>query len=53
MLSILTLIFKSLTIFSGSYSNNVFKKPLSKKEEDKQIKLLLGETATNYSDAMI
>ena len=41
MLSILTLIFKSLTIFSGSYSNNVFKKPLSKKEEDKQIRLLL------------
>lgn len=41
MLSILTLIFKSLTIFSGSYSNNVFKSPLSKKEEEKQIKLLL------------
>ena len=41
MLSILTMIFKSLTIFSGSYSNNVFKKPLSKTEEEKQIKLLL------------
>ena len=41
MLSILTMIFKSLTIFSGSYSNNVFKKPLSKKEEEKQINLLL------------
>jgi len=41
VLSILTLIFKSLTLFSGSYSNNVFKSPLSKEEEDKQIKLLL------------
>ena len=35
MLSILTMLFKSLTIFSGSYSNNVFKSPLSKEEEDK------------------
>ena len=49
MLSILTMIFKSLTIFSGSYSNNVFKKPLSKDEEQKQIKLLLegNKTARN------
>lgn len=41
MLSILTMLFKSLTLFSGSYSNNVFKPPLSKEEEEKQIKLLL------------
>lgn len=27
-------------MFSGSYSNNVFKDPLSKEEEEKQLRLL-------------
>ena len=40
MLGILTLIFKSMTMFTGSYSNNAFPDPLSKEEEEKQIELL-------------
>ena len=41
MLSILTLLVKNMIFFSGSYSNNAFPDPLSKEEEEKQIKLLL------------
>ena len=40
MLSLLTLLFKSMTMFSGSYSNNAFPEPLTKDEEDRQIELL-------------
>ena len=41
MLSILTMLVKSMMFFSGSYSNNAFPEPLSKEEEEKQIELLL------------
>ena len=41
MLTLLTILFKSMTMFSGSYSNNTFPDPLSKEEENKQIELLL------------
>ena len=41
MISILSIIFKSMFFFSGSYSNNAFPEPLSKEEEEKQIELLL------------
>lgn len=41
MLGILTTLIKSMFLFTGSYSNNAFKEPLSKEEEEKQIKLLL------------
>ncbi|MBR3116830.1 MAG: RNA polymerase sporulation sigma factor SigK [Bacilli bacterium] len=34
---------KSIPFFTGSYSNNVFPEPLSKDEEEKQIKLLLNK----------
>lgn len=40
-LSFLCSIIKGMLMFTGSYSNNVFKEPLSSEEEDKQIKLLL------------
>ncbi len=43
MLSILTALIKSMFLFTGSYSNNAFKEPLSKEEEEKQIKLLLNK----------
>lgn len=43
MLSILTTLIKSMFLFTGSYSNNAFKEPLSKEEEEKQIKLLLNK----------
>lgn len=43
MLSILTALIKSTFLFTGSYSNNAFKEPLSKEEEEKQIKLLLNK----------
>ena len=41
MLSIITMILKTLSFFTGSYSNNAFLEPLKKDEEEKQIKLLL------------
>ena len=41
MLTLLTILFKSMTMFSGSYSNNAFPDPLTKEEEEKQIELLL------------
>lgn len=40
MLSILTTLLKTLMLFKTSYSNNVFKEPLSKEEEKKYIDLL-------------
>ena len=43
MLSLLTILFKSMTMFSGSYSNNAFPDPLTKEEEEKQIELLLNK----------
>lgn len=43
MLGILTTLIKSMFLFTGSYSNNAFKEPLSKEEEEKQIKLLLNK----------
>lgn len=36
------MIIKGMMMFTGSYSNNVFPEPLSKEEEDKQIKLLMS-----------
>ncbi|MBQ1496436.1 MAG: RNA polymerase sporulation sigma factor SigK [Bacilli bacterium] len=41
MISIITSLIKSMFFFTGSYSNNAFKEPLSKEEEEKQIELLL------------
>ncbi len=41
MIALLTMLFKSMTMFSGSYSNNAFPDPLTKEEEIKQIDLLL------------
>ena len=41
MLNLLIEIFKNILCFTGSYSNNAFLEPLSKEEEDKQIKLLM------------
>ena len=46
MLSILTMLLKSLSFFTGSYSNNAFLEPLKKDEEEKQIKLLLKKDKT-------
>lgn len=43
MLSLLIMLVKSIPFFTGSYSNNVFPEPLSKDEEEKQIKLLLNK----------
>ena len=43
MLGLLTILFKSMTMFSGSYSNNAFPDPLTKEEEEKQIELLLNK----------
>ena len=43
MLGLLTLIFKSMTMFAGSYSNNAFPDPLTKEEEEKQIELLFNK----------
>ena len=45
MLTLLTILFKSMTMFSGSYSNNAFPDPLTKEEENKQIELLLQNDA--------
>ena len=41
MLASLVTILKALMLFNTSYSNNVFKEPLSKEEEEKYIDLLL------------
>lgn len=41
MLTSLISILKTLMLFKTSYSNNVFKEPLSKEEEEKYIELLL------------
>ena len=41
MLTLLTMLFKSITMFTGSYSNNAFPDPLTKEGEEKQIELLL------------
>ena len=43
MLSILTMLVKSMMFFSGSYSNNAFLEPLSKEDEEKYIKLLINK----------
>ena len=40
-LSILTMLVKNMLFFTGSYSNNVFKEALSKKDEEKYLKLFL------------
>ena len=42
LISILTAALKSMFCFTGSYSNNVFKDPLSKEDEEKYIKLHLN-----------
>ena len=41
MLASLVTVLKALMLFKTSYSNNVFKEPLSKEEEEKYIDLLL------------
>ena len=41
MLSFLISVIKALMLFKTSYSNNVFKEPLSKEDEVKYINLLL------------
>ncbi len=42
MFAFIISIFKTFALFKTSYSNNVFKNPLSKEEEDKYINLLLN-----------
>lgn len=43
MIGIITMLLKSMLCFTGSYSNEAFKEPLSKEEEEKYIKLLLNK----------
>ena len=43
MIGIITMLLKSMLCFTGSYSNEAFKDPLSKEEEEKYIKLLLNK----------
>ena len=52
MLSSLISFFKVLTLFRTSYSNNVFKDPLSKEDEEKYIDLLLKKDK-NARDCLI
>ena len=42
LLNILNFITNNLTFFTGSYSNNVFPDPLSKKEEEEYIEKMLN-----------
>lgn len=42
MFSFLITLLKSMTLFTGSYSINVFKDPMSKEEEEKYINLMLN-----------
>ena len=46
MLATLVTILKTLMLFKTSYSNNVFKEPLSKEEEEKYIELLFKKDKT-------
>ena len=46
MLTSILSILKTLMLFKTSYSNNVFKEPLSKEEEEKYINLLLKKDKT-------
>ena len=41
MFSLLITLLKSMTLFTGSYSINVFKEPMSKEDEEKYIDLML------------
>lgn len=52
MLTTLLSILKTLMLFKTSYSNNVFKEPLSKEEEEKYIDLLLKKDK-NARDKLI
>lgn len=52
MLTTLLGILKTLMLFKTSYSNNVFKEPLSKEEEEKYIDLLLKKDK-NARDILI
>lgn len=52
MFELLTSLIKGLIFFTGSYSNTVFLDPLSRKEEEKYIKLL-EENDTNARNKLI
>ena len=53
MITLLTTLLKTITLFKTSYSNNVFKEPLSKEDEEKFIKLLLEKNDKNARDLLI
>ena len=42
MLNLLISLIKNISFFTGSYSNTIFKEPLSKEDEEKYIKLMLS-----------
>ena len=52
-LSILTSIFKGMSIFSGSYSNNIFPEPLSVDEEKKYLDLYLNNKDKDARNKLI
>lgn len=53
MLSFLLSVIKTLALFKTSYSNKVFKDPLSKEEEKKYLDLLLNKKDKNARDLLI
>ena len=53
MYSLLITIFKTLTLFKTSYSNTVFKDPLSKEDEQKYINLWLNNKDKKARDILI
>ena len=52
-LSILTAALKGMTLFTGSYSNNIFPDPLSNEEEEKYLNLYLNNYDKNARDKLI
>ena len=53
LLSILTAALKSMSFFTGSYSNNIFPDPLSKEDEEKYLNLYLNNKDKDARDKLI
>ena len=51
--SIISTLLKSITMFSGSYSNNIFPDPLSKEDEKKYLELYLNNNDKNARNKLI
>ena len=51
--SIISTLLKSITMFSGSYSNNIFPDPLSKEDEKKYLNLYLKNNDKNARNKLI